>query len=191
MKAILVKLTFLFFLFLTTHTIGQTMEGSYDNKEIYLNGLALNPDNNFSQNEIKEAVEYNLERTEWGNGIDWNGVEITAEEDDYYGFLTSYYYKILSSIEFALEIQGYPTSNYQSITYFSIDTPNIVVGFLSYKFIIGTTKKEEVEGLFYNGKVEKEYPSGSIRYTVYTHGGQLHFVFNKYGVLKSIYLQSF
>ena len=82
-------------------------------------------------------------------------------------------------------------NDYGYVPNFSLQSPKIVVGFLGHKFIIGTTKKEEVEGLFYNGKVEKEYPSGSIRYTVYTHGGQLHFVFNKDGVLKSIYLQSF
>ena len=56
MKAILFKLTFLFSLFLTTLTMGQTIAGDYGNEpfyeEIYLNGLALKPDNNFSQDEL-------------------------------------------------------------------------------------------------------------------------------------------
>ena len=193
MKAIFFKLTFLFSLFLTILASGQTIEGSYDNdeifEEIYFNGLSLKPGNNFSQDEVKAAVEVKSNRIEWGIGFDWSEVEITAEEDDYHGFLTSYNYNYSGGEGFVLRIAGY--SHFQSISSFSLQSPNIVVGFLNHKFIIGTTKKEEVEGLFYNGRVEKEYPNGYSDIKVFTHGGKLYFDFDPNQILQSIYLESF
>lgn len=82
-------------------------------------------------------------------------------------------------------------TQYIFVPHFSLYSSNIVIGFLNHKFKIGETKKEDVADIFYNGKIEKVYPSGAIRYTAYTHGGKLHFVFNKERVLKSIRLESF
>lgn len=190
MKTILFKLVFFF----STFLVAQNIEGSYDNdeifEEIFINGLSIKPGRHIPEEKLKAALEINPNRTEWGIGIDWNEVDITAEEDDYHGFLTSYNYKYLSGEGFAIAVTG-RIDDYGYVPNFALQSQDIVIGFLNHKFIIGTTKKEDVEGLFYNGKVEKLYPSGSIRYTVYTHGGKLHFVFNKNEVLKSIRLESF
>ena len=191
MKAILFKLVFFF----STFLVAQTIAGSYDNdeifEEIFINGLSIKPGRHIPEEELKAALEINPDRTAWGIGIDWNQVVIDAEESDYEGTLvTDYDYNYLSGEGFTIDIAGYE-NDYGFVPGFSLQSPNIVVGFLDHKFIIGTTKKEEVEDLFYNGKVNEEYKNGYSGFKVFTHGGQFVFVFDAANVLYRIYLRSF
>lgn len=82
MKAILFKLVFFF----STFLVAQTIEGSYDNKEIFeevfINGQSIKPGKYITQEELKSAIEANPKRTDWGVGMDWSRAKISYTEDD-------------------------------------------------------------------------------------------------------------